>query len=172
MKEITGNLFDCIGKVDAICITTNGFVKANGEAVMGKGCAKEATHLWPDIARTLGSSIKYKGNVPDTLIYQAGTVVVSFPVKPVFEIFTGSNAVRHMINKFQVGDIVPGWACLASLDIIEKSVLRLRQLADEHSWKTVILPRPGCGAGELNWHDVKPILDKHLDDRFGCITFK
>ena len=38
---IKGNIFDYIGKVDAICITTNGTIKSNGELVMGAGVAKE-----------------------------------------------------------------------------------------------------------------------------------
>ena len=39
MKEIRGDLFT--QEADTICITTNGFVKANGECVMGRGCAKQ-----------------------------------------------------------------------------------------------------------------------------------
>ena len=41
MNEITGNILNYIGKPKTlVCITTNGFVKNNGEAVMGAGCAK------------------------------------------------------------------------------------------------------------------------------------
>jgi len=32
---------------DARVITTNGFVKNNGEAVMGRGCAREAARKYP-----------------------------------------------------------------------------------------------------------------------------
>ena len=37
---LTGNIFDYVGLVDAICITTNGTIKSNGELVMGAGVAK------------------------------------------------------------------------------------------------------------------------------------
>jgi hypothetical protein len=36
----------------------------------------------------------------------------------------------------------------------------------------VVLPRPGCGAGELDWtRFVRPALTALLDDRFVAITF-
>ena len=145
MKELTGNLFNYIGLADAICITTNGFVKSNGECVMGKGCAKTVTELFPGIAKVLGDSIKSDGNVVIPLL---------------------SN------YRFKIGDRVPGWACIADPKLIEKSAIQLVELADKSEWKSIILPRPGCGAGELNWSDIKPILDKHFDDRFFSTTFK
>jgi len=171
MKEIQGNLFDHIGKADAICITTNGFVKSNGECVMGKGCAQEATKRWPGIALLLGDSIKADGNAVIPLISENETVILSFPVKSIRETFDGTNAVRHMTSKFKVGDSMPGWACKAKIDIIESSASCLARIATAHKWTNIILPRPGCGAGELNWAEVKEVLNKHLDDRFSSITF-
>ena len=52
MKEITGNLFD--QTADAICITTNGFVKDNGRCVAGRGCAKMAKDRWRNFDLELG----------------------------------------------------------------------------------------------------------------------
>ena len=171
MQEIKGDLFSYIGTADAICITTNGFVKSNGEAVMGKGCAKKATELWPGVAKFLGDSLKADGNTVIPLFSVNGTTVCSFPVKPVSESFDGTNAVRHMASKFNIGDRVPGWACKARTDIINVSAISLCRIADINHWKQIVLPRPGCGAGELCWSRIKPILDKHLDDRFYSITY-
>lgn len=47
---------------DAACITTNGFIKANGEAVMGRGCALEAAQAFPNVPKLLGALITSKGN--------------------------------------------------------------------------------------------------------------
>lgn len=171
MQELRGNLFDYVGKVDAICITTNGFVKANGECVMGKGCAKEATNRWPGISSVLGSKIRSHGNIPHILITAGITHVVSFPVKPISELFDGTNAVRHMLNKFKFNDVVPGWACKARIEVIQHSAAQLKTMVDTMRWVSVIIPQPGCGAGELNWVYVKPILEQYLDDRFYSITF-
>ena len=39
MKEITGDLWDYYRRpMHTICITTNGTIKKNGKAVMGRGC--------------------------------------------------------------------------------------------------------------------------------------
>jgi hypothetical protein len=79
VKEITGNLWDYCGKIEsvAIAITTNGFVKNNGECVMGRGCAKEATLKYPGISKVLGDMIKESGNH----VHRIRDGVYSFPVK-------------------------------------------------------------------------------------------
>ena len=41
---------------------------------------------------------------------------------------------------------------------------------DAYGWETVVLPRLGCGLGQLRWDDVKPILERYLDDRFIVLT--
>lgn len=174
MREITGNLFDYINKVDILCITTNGFVKANGECVMGKGCAKEATRRWPGIAKILGSKLQGGANIVHGLIQEENTIIASFPVKPVYSVCKEdhSNVVRHMRNKFKPGNKVPGWACVADPAIIQGSAIYLAEIVNTYGFNNILLPRPGCGAGELNWPDIRLLLNKYLDDRFACITFK
>jgi hypothetical protein len=169
MKNAKGNLFDQVA--DAIVITTNGFVKTNGECVMGKGCAAEAKAKWPMIPLKLGGLINKHGNRVLAIGKTSSYSIVAFPVKSVAEMFNGSNVVAHMASKFSSGDQVPGWACKARLSIIERSALQLVELADKRGWNSVILPRPGCGAGELAWTEVEPLLQGILDDRFSAITF-
>jgi len=173
MLEIKGDLFSYIGYSDAICITTNGFIKYTGTCVMGRGCAKRATQLWPGIDKILGDRIKDKGNIPATLVQEQGTWLCSFPVKPVqaYCLPDKSNIVRHMQHKFKNGERVPGWACVADIEIIKKSAKFLAQQIDKLKWNRIILPRPGCGAGELSWEEVSPVLQQYLDDRFFAITF-
>lgn len=143
MLEITGNLWDYYGKPGhVVCITTNGFVKKNGDAVMGRGCAWEATQRIPDIARTLGNWIRDKGNVPGWIRYDLP--LIAFPVK-------------H--NWFEKADI----------KLIRDSADWLR-LAAKGSPHTFILPRPGCGNGQLTWSSVKPALF-YLPDNVLVIDF-
>ena len=171
MLEAKGDIFktDC----DAVCITTNGFIKYNGDAVMGKGCALQATKIIEGLATILGASLLVDGNSVIPLLTKNSTVLVSFPVKDIAELaaLDKSNIVTHMRNKFSIGHKVPGWACVARTDIIVRSAHELVKLADELGWKHVVLPRPGCGAGELVWENVRYLIEPILDDRFTCMTF-
>ena len=149
MKEARGNLWTF--PADAYVITTNGFVKKNGAAVMGRGCAKEALDKFPGIAQVLGKRIQEHGN-HISLIWQH-PFVISFPVK-------------H------------NWWEKADIDLIKRSAEELVELvgyADKNSqyypFQQVVLPRPGCGNGQLNWEDVKPVIEPILDDRYTVITF-
>lgn len=170
MREITGDLFAV--QADAICITTNGYIKANGENVMGKGCAFQLSKLYPQAPRILGQELRKHGNCVNYLLKHNGAHVFSFPVKPVSIVMEHEGeVVRHMRNKFKPGDTVPGWACVADIDTIFRSAHQLLEIVNQGEFQNVVIPRPGCGAGELNWSDVKPVLDSILDDRFAAITF-
>jgi hypothetical protein len=161
MKEVKGNLWNY--PADARVITTNGTIKKNGECVMGRGCALEATKCcssW-NLKAHLGKLISEKGNHVHFL-YDEGqqdmVSVYSFPVK-------------H------------NWYEKADLALIERSAKELLAIADESYPKdqgylvsdttsVIVLPRPGCGNGGLKWEDVKPVLEPILDDRFHVITFE
>lgn len=195
MQELRGDLFKpgtyvpSIGMPDAICITTNGFVKRNGECVMGKGCAKQAAVKYPGLTKDLGTAIRANGNVVQilrTAVLENGHIIhlVAFPVKGVGmdlmpHVYYNEKepwqdkVVKHMHDKFSNGDRVPGWALKADPFIISRSCRELTALADERGWTTVVLPRPGCGAGELKWDNViKPLISVHLDDMYYCITYR
>lgn len=170
MKEIIGDLWE--QECDAICITTNGFVKQTGYCVMGRGCAKEATQRYPKIGHRLGSLIRKNGSAVYNLKRTEQYSIVSFPVKPVWrEYNVAEDIVKHMRNKFTIGQRVPGWASTAILSIIKQSAIQLVELTDKSKWEKVVIPRPGCGAGELNWNEVKEVLSPILDDRFSIITY-
>lgn len=168
-----GGIIMPVPEPNAMCITTNCFVKRNGEAVMGRGCARRASQLMPGLPGILGSH--YAQGMHHVLAHGPwnGIEVVSFPVKPESAIchVDRSNVVRHMRRQFKHPQKVPGWACVAQMSIIEQSAMELVELTDDRNWQYVVLPRPGCGCGELLWSDVKPLLDQYLDDRFMCITY-
>ena len=154
MREARGNLWTLGATADAVVITTNGFVKANGACVMGRGCAKEARNRWPGLDVRLGTLLRQHGNHCFRLgVPGLSADLVTMPVKP------RSDGLR------------PGWQCEAELPLIEKSCRQLVEMADKFGWHSVILPRPGCGNGGLNWDDVRPRLAAILDDRFTAVTF-
>lgn len=171
MIEITGDLFE--QTADAIFITTNGYVKQpSGRAVMGMGVAKIAAERWQHLPAILGAALVNTGNIPHLLLgvkdlpYQ---FVGSFPVKPKVVFSTEDNIVPHQRKSFPYGTIAPGWAAVADLAIILQSAHMLVKLTDEHQFRKVCIPRPGCGAGQLEWDTVKPLLAPILDDRFAIV---
>jgi len=172
MLEAIGNMLDV--DCDAIVVTTNGYVKTNGECVMGKGIAKQIANLLPDLPLRLGNAIKHGGNIVFPFRYNnMDEIIVTFPVKPRMILSTGDNIVKHSQHIYPAGVMAAGFAAVAQLDIIEKSLQQLVELANENNWYHVVCPRFGCGAGELDWETiVKPLAQQYLDDRFTVYTFK
>lgn len=144
MIEVYGNLWDY--EADAVVITTNGTVKRNGEAVMGRGCAKEAAEKWPRLPMMLGNRIRSYGNIVQHFEFEECPHLITFPVKDT-------------------------WPEVANIRLITMSAEDLEIETDMWSFDKVVMPRPGCGNGHLRWEDVKPILEPLLDDRFHVITF-
>lgn len=146
MIEIEGDLWQEARKYDAICITTNGYVKTNGEAVMGRGIALQAAKLYPELPRLLGRELRIWGNVPRLLSFTGQYAIFSFPVK-------------HKWNES------------ADLELIAKSCNLMMIEANKNRYINVLLPKPGCGNGGLNYEQVRPIIKKLLDDRFYIIDY-
>ena len=160
---LTGNIFDYVGLVDAICITTNGTIKSNGELVMGAGVAKAFYDKYNkkyQIARTLAQklydgpplhklfAVSSKDNICYNCLdakYNNGTHIISFPTK------------NHFQDK---GD----------LNLIIQSAKRLVWIADNYGLKKIIIPSPGTGCGQLSRDLVYKELNKILDDRFYIIS--
>ena len=168
MNLIQKDIWSELGKADAICITSNGFVKKDDKAVMGRGIALEARNKFKGIDLWLGRAIKRNGNIVNFLQKEGKTWIISFPVKRDFLIYdypVEDKLVKHMKGKFRPDQIVPGWALKAELTDIALSAQLLKYTIDNHEWKSVYMTQPGCHNGELNWSDVEPILDKYLDER-------
>lgn len=169
MKEIKRNIWSFLNVSDAIVIPTNGFVKKNGENVMGAGLAKQASTMFPTLPKMLAVLINTNGNITQ-LMYQDPNIV-SFPVKPSTFKFDGFNGIRGACSRYSnrrdLPISLPGWMSKADLNLIETSAKQLVVLANSKKWRnTVVLPRVGCGLGELNWSVVNLILQRYLDYRF------
>jgi len=77
MKEIISNIWAYASK-GVIVIPTNGFVKSNGRAVMGRGLALDASTTFPMFSLELGNEIMLHGN---HVVYWQKYELVTFPVK-------------------------------------------------------------------------------------------
>jgi hypothetical protein len=140
VREIYGDLWDWLGRA-VIVITTGGQVSPKGNCAMPRGCARQARERFPQLPARLGGLIRSHGN----RVFDLGNGIVSFPVEN---------------SPFEVPDT----------RLIERSCQQLKELTDRNAWPLVILPRPGCGGGGLSWQEVRPLLERHLDDRFLVIT--
>ena len=123
---------------DLRCITTNGALRRNGNAVMGKGIAMEARKRYHDIEAILGSLINKYGNH----VFLLGYNTISFPTK------------YH-------------WKHDSDIQLIKRSAQELVKLLEDNPAKRVLLTRPGCGNGNLKWSEVKTVIqDILVDNKF------
>lgn len=142
MKEVVGDIWGFHRQGNWVVIPTNGTVKSNGDAVMGRGLALEAKTKFPDIQHRLGFQLRMMSSPPK--VTDVGHNIITFPVKY-------------------------RWMEIANLELIGKSCVDLVDFIAVHPWlykPPIYLPRVGCGNGRLNWKDVRPILEKYLDERF------
>lgn len=152
MILLQGDIWDFYRKGEWIAVTTNGFVKSNGECVMGRGTALQAARKFPNLPYALGQDLKREGNRP--FIYPK-LRIVTFPVK-------------H--NWFDAN---------ADLTLIEKSAKALVKMLRYHNAghtdnqvKHLYLPMPGCGCGGLKWADVWPVLSPILGDMYTVLNYQ
>ncbi len=147
MLEAEGNLWDFTDGIPAI--TTNGFIKKNGQAVMGRGCAKEAADRFSGLPEFFGfMMIEYGNHV--MYFHQFGEKgIVTFPVK-------------H------------NWMEQAVPELIVRSAKELIEMTIPHfeMKEQIYLPRPGCGNGSLKWEDVKPVIKDILTDQITIVSFQ
>lgn len=134
MKEVIGNLW--AAPTPFKIITTNGTVRKDGRAVMGRGCAYQAAQRYPKLPIQLGLRLAEFGN--HVFLFQDFSLI-TFPVK------------HH-------------WHERADLDLIAQSVEELKALINTKRAYTMV--RPGCGNGHLNWKRVRPLLQSLPDNVF------
>lgn len=123
------------------CITTNGVVTSQGYLVMGAGVALQAKKRFPNLPKKLGSWVKQYGNRA-FLCRDEG--LLTFPTK---------NDWRHE----------------STLSLISQSASQVLAIVNKYGLKSIVMTRPGCGNGRLEWEEVKPTL-QFLDDRFTVIS--
>lgn len=126
-----------------VAISTNGFIRRDGRAVMGRGCALDAAIAYPEFPDVLGKHIKEFGNVPCYITVGHADGGRRFMVLP----------VKHK------------WMQEADLGLIEHSVRFLGSEATELPGMVFHVPRLGCGNGRLDWETrVRPLMQSLPDN--------
>ena len=143
--QSTGSLF-CLpqNEHEAAVVTTNGVIRKNGDAVLGKGQALEARKLVPGLEHQLGEYLRRYGNRAFYMgVHRVGeclTSLVTFPTK------------HHYRDN-------------SDLDLIAESALQVKEIASKFQLTKVYLPPVGCGLGNLDYEkQVRPVLHQILDD--------
>ena len=147
MLELRGNynIFDLPQDGEAMCVTTNGVIKADGHAVMGAGIAKQVNERFQLSAR-LGQYLKQYGN-------RAFNMGIATYNGKHFTIFT--LPTKHH------------WKEDSDITLICKSCEQLVEMCNKFGITKCYLTPPGCGCGNLNYENlVKPWISEILDDRF------
>lgn len=139
MKLELGDIWERHAEGAFVGITTNGVCNARGQAVMGRGVAKQAAHRFPRLPYDLGRLLKAHGNHAYRLTEYR---VLTFPVK-------------HR------------WWERADVRLIERSAREFMSLLTRG--EQVYLVKPGCGNGGLEWRQVQDILAPILTDQVTII---
>ncbi len=145
MIEAKGNLWSFVG---IPAITTNGYIRKDGRAVMGRGCAKEASLMFPEIQARLAFELIQYGNHVFYLQQFGEKGIMTFPVKHNWNEKADMQLIQRSANEL-INKVIPYF-----------------KIKD-----TIYLPRPGCGNGNLQWDEVKPIISDILTDQVCVVTF-
>ena len=145
----------------AIGIPTNGFISRNGAGVMGAGLAYEVKNRYQGIVYDLGSLIKREGHVVGWI----RKPFISIPVKPCFHKIENQNQKKKILPKvrgiYGIGETVPGFHCMADINLIETSLNQLVDFIKKNSLERVYIPLLGCGNGGLSAErDLFPLLER------------
>lgn len=153
-----------LAQADAICLTTNPVAKANGAIVMGRGNALYARRCWYGIDKLLGSKLKKYDGKPRVLCLTKADAEVPYLPLPRENGKLLVPVPWHVVSF----PVKYHWREKSDLELIKKSCKQLLRLADKKKWETILLPRPGCGNGQLHWKkQVLPLLKEYFgsDDR-------
>jgi len=134
-----GNMWNAFHETDAFCITTNSYIRNDGELVMGRGIAKVAKQVFDDLPKALGEKIEGSCG-------HLGT----YGLMP-------SN--RKEIDKMVAFQVKTHFRNDADLGLIDSSATALSQMAMSYPNRRFDLNFPGIGNGGRNVSEVKPLLE-------------
>mgnify|MGYP001600838980 CR=1 FL=1 len=138
MQEIFGDFWQF--NSDVYCVTTNLVLNKKGEAILGKGIAKQFRDKFPGIAQDLGYIIKNnKAKVAfiPQINWKWDKNVMAFPTKY-------------------------DWKNFSDIKLIKESAQSLNKYSMDFPNYKFLITRPGCGNGGLNWEKQVKLAIKDI----------
>ena len=154
-----GDMFKEFGSVDCtlFLVTTNAYVKDNGELVMGRGAALQLKDRVPESPAELGKRIpsecSFKMYDHSSIPYGVVMVDTEESYRRNHQAYGAFQVKRHFKER-------------ADLYLIRHSARMLAWwLRDDPDWQNdwVVMNVPGIGAGHLDRAAVLPILEEEFD---------
>ena len=138
MQLKKANIWNHVNEFDYVCITTNSYIKSNGELCMGAGIALEANQRIKGLAKELG--YKIRNTCGHLGIYNCINVGkwIAFQTK-----------IHYKYN--------------TPIDVLKYSIQKLYTACMENPNKTFALPFPAINHGGKSAEEVYPLI-KHLPD--------
>lgn len=154
MKTEFGNIWDYYDKGYIVIIPSNIGWKSNGENVMGRGIAKQASIRFPDLPKRYGKICKEKLE------------------NAAFWHWKDHNLICLATKSLNRSAPALSWKQNSTIEQIEASLQLFTKWLDEHLKKDnkilIAMPLLGCGNGQLREDLVLPIMKKYLD-KYECI---
>ena len=161
MKYQYGDLMDHLSDYRTVFITTNAFIKNNGELVMGRGIARACAKRFPTLPVVAAARISggLYGLIPDVYVEEYDPALYGSSDQP----------QRIAIGLFQVKF---NWWDNASLELVEHSTRMLSHLAKTEAFipenptmeLRYAVNYPAIGNGHLSKADVEPIIETMPDN--------
>lgn len=132
IKYVKGDLL--AAKTEAVVNTINTV------GAMGKGIAKQFANKYPELLRVYRQKCKEKKiNTGEMFVFELDTdnpkIIINFPTK------------KHWIDNSKMSYIIDGLKSLVE-EIQQRNI------------KSISIPPLGCGNGNLEWKNVKPLIEE------------
>lgn len=111
----------------------------NTVGVMGKGLALSFKQRYPDM-------FEHYKSICEKNLFTIGKLMLFFEAD-------------HWILLFPTKE---NWRNPSKIEYIEKGLMKFVQTYAEKNITSIAFPRLGCGNGELDWKDVKPLMERYL----------
>ncbi|MFZ5653924.1 MAG: macro domain-containing protein [Pseudomonadota bacterium] len=80
------------------------------------------------------------------------------------ELWTWRNGAGPRVVSLIIREAAADHRGKARLEWVDQALAKLRELIEREHLRSVALPKLGTGAGDLDWREVKPLIQKHLGD--------